>query len=324
MNKFFEGVEQFKGYLGDKAYIPLVDLMRHYLPDVDSTFRDTFEAEFEGLMKRLDLAEAVGKTRLERLNKEIEEWYEIVGDEDTISLHTSVFNRTPLELIEKYVRGENVIIMALDIVKIDDEYKDDVGDWLTSFMINYLNTDSPEAFIRAENIDAKYHLLTQEQYNQLPIADKIKIFGQMFGAPPVLIVKIYSGLVDALRFTHQTAYFHRLIAYKNNITKQEPIEASQLTETKALTIQLPKIKQRAANDGITSLSLNQTALLFNSLRKARIIFKDESYQTKENIYKAIQVLTGYSKQNLKVDMNLKEYEQSDKDVVQNIIKKLKI
>ena len=71
MNKIHEGIEQFKGFLGDKVDIPLIELIRHYLPDVDNTLKSTFELEFEGLMKRLDLAEAVGKTRLERLNKEV-------------------------------------------------------------------------------------------------------------------------------------------------------------------------------------------------------------------------------------------------------------
>ncbi|WP_026997238.1 hypothetical protein [Flectobacillus major] len=91
---------------------------------------------------------------------------------------------------------------------------------------------------------------------------------------------------------------------------------------KKVEIVLPKIKERIAGDNITSLSLTQTALLFNLLRKERVIFKDESYQSKENIYKAIQVLTGYSKQNLKVKMNLKEYEDSDKVVTQKILKRL--
>lgn len=107
---------------------------------------------------------------------------------------------------------------------------------------------------------------------------------------------------------------------KQNIT--EPTNIEEQESGRKIDIYLPKIKQRIANDGITSLSLNQTAYLFNMLRNEKIIFKDESYQTKENIYKAIQVLTGYSKQTIKKAMNSRDIDDSDKVVTQKIIQKL--
>ncbi len=104
---------------------------------------------------------------------------------------------------------------------------------------------------------------------------------------------------------------------KNNEEEQEDDDGNNKIVANA-----PKIKQRLANDGITSLSLVQTGLLFNLLRNEKVIFKDGSYQPSENIYKAIQVLTGYSTQNMKVAMNQKEYDNSDKVVIQNILQKL--
>lgn len=308
--------------MGDKVNMPLIELIRHYLPDVDNTLKSTFELEFEGLMKRLDLAEAVGKTRIERLNKEIIEWYEIVEDEDTLSLHTSVFNKTPSDLIDKYAKGKNIIIMALSMVKVDDDFKDEAGQWLTGFMAHFMNGGTPEELFREENIDTRYHSLSEDQLKSLSMADKINLFGQLLGAPPALISKLYSVIVDALRFTHQTAYFHQLITYRKSITNHELNKESLPDNAKKIMVGLPKIKERKGNDSITSLSVNQTALLFNLLRKQNVIFKDESYQFKENIYIAIQVLTGFNKQNIKKAMGLKEYEDNDKNVVRRKIKKL--
>ena len=96
----------------------------------------------------------------------------------------------------------------------------------------------------------------------------------------------------------------------------------EIEDGRRMDIYLPKTGERKANDGITSLSLKQTAYLFNMLRSEKIIFKDESYQTKENIYKAIQVLTGYSKQTIKEAMNLRDFEDSDKVVTQKMLQKL--
>ncbi|MBB3836991.1 hypothetical protein FHS57_000973 [Runella defluvii] len=100
------------------------------------------------------------------------------------------------------------------------------------------------------------------------------------------------------------------------------VSAENDSFSKKLEIGLPKLKPRDKNDGITSLTINQTALLFSLLREHKVIFKDESYQSKENIYKAIQVLTGYNRQNIKTAMLDDKFSESDKEVVQNLINKL--
>ena len=92
---------------------------------------------------------------------------------------------------------------------------------------------------------------------------------------------------------HYSFYYLCQTGILNNIVEVPEINSEnepsiEIELGRKIDIQLPKIKQRLANDGITSLSLNQTALFFNMLRNEKIIFKDESYQTKENIYKAIQ------------------------------------
>lgn len=145
-------------------------------------------------------------------------------------------------------------------------------------------------------------------------------------SPSKLLLDIISDIFSihyAIKLNIYLRKEYQKLLPKNEYQLVEVVEEQNQQEGKKTEIGFPKIKQRIANDGITSLSVNQTALFFNMLREKKIIFKDESYQSKENIYKAIQVLTGYNKQNIKTAMSLREYEQSDKDVVQNIIKNIK-
>ena len=72
--------------------------------------------------------------------------------------------------------------------------------------------------------------------------------------------------------------FHIEPPSNHNITEPTIMEEQELG--RKIDIYLPKIKQRIANDGITSLSLKQTAYFFNMLRDEKVIFKDDSYQTK--------------------------------------------
>ncbi len=143
--------------------------------------------------------------------------------------------------------------------------------------------------------------------------------------PSKLIMDVVSDIFSIYYDSKLNLYLRE--EYKKLISPKdyqlvEIIDEEENTSGKKIEILLPKLNKRLANDGITSLTCVQTAILFNMLRSEKIIFKDESYQTKENIYKAIQVLTGYSKQNMKVLMNLKDYESSDKVVTQNILQKL--
>lgn len=324
MNEFLVIAEQFKAFLGDKATMPLIEIIRHYFPDVDDKLKNTFQTEFKTLMILLDLAEAMGKTRLERLNTAIEEWYEEIEDEDKISLHSSVFDKSPSELIDEHFKIGNLPFIVASIAKVENELQDEVGEWLLNLMQQALNGSIRELNIDLTKIDVKYHSMSKEEFFALPTAEKINLIGQLIDAPPAFIAKFYNGLIDALRFSHQKSHFNRLLAYKKSIVIDESESENLAPDIKKIEAQLPKLKQRMANDGITSLSLTQTALFFNMLREHKIIFKDESYQTKENIYKAIQILTGYNKQNIKTAMNLKEYEASDKVVVQNFIKKTSV
>jgi hypothetical protein len=140
------------------------------------------------------------------------------------------------------------------------------------------------------------------------------------------------GLIKGLFYDHFQVELNRKI--QNELKKYLPksdyelavvVDEEQQQEEQSgrkIDIFLPKIKERRGNDTITSLSLTQTAIFFNMLRQEKVIFKDESYQTKENIYKAIQVLTGYSRQTLKEAMNISHYEEDDKVVTLKIIEKL--
>jgi hypothetical protein len=140
------------------------------------------------------------------------------------------------------------------------------------------------------------------------------------------------GLIKGLFYDHFQVELNRKI--QNELKKYLPKsdyelavvvdEEEQQVEQSGIKIDifLPKIKERRGNDTFTSLSLTQTAVFFNMLRQEKVIFKDESYQTKENIYKAIQVLTGYSRQTLKVAMNISRPEETDKVVTLKMFEKL--
>lgn len=140
------------------------------------------------------------------------------------------------------------------------------------------------------------------------------------------------GLIKDLFYDHFQVELNRKI--QNELKKYLPKsdyelavmvdeEEQQVEQSgRKIDIRLPKIKERRGNYTITSLTLTQTAVFFNMLRQEKVIFKDESYQTKENIYKAIQVLTGYSRQTLKEAMNISRPEETDKVVTLKMFEKL--
>ena len=144
--------------------------------------------------------------------------------------------------------------------------------------------------------------------------------------PSQLIMDIVSDVFSMFYASKVNVYLRE--EYQKLIPKSDYQLAEIVEEIKEeqsgrkIDIFLPKIKERRGNDTFTSLSLTQTAVFFNMLRQEKVIFKDESYQTKENIYKAIQVLTGYSRQTLKEAMNISRPEETDKVVTLKMFEKL--
>ena len=101
--------------------------------------------------------------------------------------------------------------------------------------------------------------------------------------------------------------------------KHRPINSEEQLKTekemnepneKTITILLPKIKERIANDGITKLSKDQTVALIHYLRHHKVILSDE-YLSKQSTAKAFKVLTGYSDNTMKDGLSKTKHDKDD-------------
>ncbi len=278
-------------------------------------------------------------------------WYEQDVSQVKRRLERCVTIEKKKAFLETKLNEQEILFNEHEYFDILEDFKDDtIGDLFNKVNQLKFGFQKTSRWQEADEEDKVYLALIGEIPNTLPSIDvfenltKQKARSFILSRPTVynffiklmrlkrgeippskLIIGIISDIFSIYYASKLNVYlreeYKKLIPTKDyqligNINEDENISGRKIE------ILLPKIKQRLANDGITSLSIAQTAMLFNMLRGERIIFKDESFQSKENIYKAIQILTGYSNQNMKVEMNNKDYDNSDRVVVQNILRKL--
>lgn len=120
-------------------------------------------------------------------------------------------------------------------------------------------------------------------------------------------------------------YHEQLLDAKITDTVREWIAATEKEETlsgTALAKTKGKIK-RERDDKITQLNMEQTALLIYCLRHNKIILKDEYLNDKEAGY-AFSILTGYSSETIRQNLNKKEITRlSTKKNVEILLRSLK-
>lgn len=83
--------------------------------------------------------------------------------------------------------------------------------------------------------------------------------------------------------------------------------------------------KREAGDNLTGLNLHQTALLVHFMQEAKIILKDE-YLNKTQAGQAFSILTGYSADALRLELNSEKFNFSKANLtdLQNIITRLEL
>lgn len=97
--------------------------------------------------------------------------------------------------------------------------------------------------------------------------------------------------------------------------KEQSLSGTDAVKTKR------KVK-RERDDKVTSLNQEQTALLIYGLRKTRIILKDENLNNKD-AGQAFSILTGYSAETLRQNLNLKDTTIATKKNTEILIRTLK-
>lgn len=301
--------------MAENFNLPIIELIRKYQPELFDGFERVFSIEFDSLLQKLNRAEQIGKSKIDRLNAEISEWNEILEDE-VKSRILNVGNYAINSLLGDMANFLTIMDYSKGEVE-EDQYKSLIQDF--SSLIESLTSDN---FISNPSLlSESERALSEDQFNKLPILKQIQLQLKVLGLSDLTFELLLNTTKEIVKTYFQADYFNKLINYRDIISEENPIKELN-SSIKSITIGLPKLKERIANDGITSLSRTQTAILVKMLRKNKVFFRDESFQTKENIYKAIQVLTGYGKQGIKEDMYLQEYEDSDKVVVQKLINSL--
>lgn len=88
-------------------------------------------------------------------------------------------------------------------------------------------------------------------------------------------------------------------------------------------IEIPITIERKSGDNLTTLTLEQSAILFHYLKKTKVILPSKELLNITNTVKAIRVLTGYSDGNVKKKLEKSQYDNFDKRKVLKIIEEIK-
>ena len=284
-----------------------IDYLEITKPKSVNSIKSIFDIEFDTFKENVDRLEMMGMDISSFVNSEIKKQWDFLNDEKNALLKT-MCSKTVIKLIEQ----KNLLANLLEqyyFPDTDDENENEELEAIKELLLGNIQPDPSRLSDEEKQIS---------DISAIPQNEQIRLIAKVLGVSVSALEIENKYRLDCIYCWQCEIYFKKLIEF----SKQHLDQEIQPSSDKYVNIKLPKLKKRLANDGITSLTYVQTAILFNMLRGEKIIFKDESYQTKENIYKAIQVLTGYSKQNMKVAMNRKDYDNSDKVVIQNILRKL--
>lgn len=101
-------------------------------------------------------------------------------------------------------------------------------------------------------------------------------------------------------------------------------EGTELSGAQTETKKKKKTITREPGDNITSLNLVQTAYFINLLKESKIIIKEDDLLPANRAGEAFNILTGYSKDTLRLRMNLKgqsKVTRTDRKAVREILNK---
>lgn len=86
--------------------------------------------------------------------------------------------------------------------------------------------------------------------------------------------------------------------------KKPGLSGTEVNSDTHISIRRPRIK-REASDNVTSLNLSQSAYLAVLLKQSKVAIKDDTILTQQSAGAAFHILTGYSENTIRQEMNLK-------------------
>lgn len=292
---------------GEMLSLKYIDFLEIIKPKSVDSIKSIFEVEFDTFRENVDRLQMMGMDISSFVNSEIKKQWDYLNDEKNALLKT-LCSKTIIKLIEQKTLLANLLDQYY-LPDTEDENENEELEVIKELLLGNIQPDPSRLSDEEKQIP---------DISAIPQNEQMRIIAKLLGVSVFALEIENKYRLDCIYCWQCEIYFKKLIEF----SKQNLIKETESSSDKYVSIKLPKLKERLANDKITSLTSVQTAMLFNMLRREKIIFKDESYQSKENIYKAIQILTGYSNQNMKVEMNKKDYDNSDRVVVQNFLRKL--
>lgn len=297
--------------------ITYIEYLRLLNPATFNLKQKGLDSEISGLPNRLKRWELMGLDTLAELNEEIKSIGDYLNEFENrklLELALSIYSEveTTNNNVVDFLQEQKGAINEDEIYEIDD------------IEIKFSFYNSP-GFQKEVTIPSDLNILNSE-FESKTEEEKIlyisKLLDYLYTDSNFLNMNKKINLL-IIEVWFQNQYFEKLIEFKNSIVDNiKDHNLSKHVNVKKMEVGLPRLKERVANDGITSLSRVQTVLLLKMLRKVNIFFKDESIQSKENMYKAIQVLTGYGVPGIKKDTIINKYDETDIVVVQKILKRL--
>ena len=278
----------------------ILEVLTAYLPEISTHFRNFYAGKLERLNSDLDIT--YGENSKEKLVKSaLKEESELLKTEHVRNL-LWMYDLTYSQLKEQASSFQAFQKSGFRLTDKDLTLEIEMPDALKTVLIAYVNGENSELSEEAHKI------------NLLKLIEFFpEGFKEVFNDPENIRPRFISYLIDL--------YFKRLYV-KGLVNWLEEDEETDLPED-VLVIKKPKIGIRSKESPLTKLSRDQTVSLTLYLMKTGVFFDEGTgYQTKANIAKAIQILTGYEHENIRQKLSMPEQNKNDLKLVRNKLEEI--
>ena len=278
----------------------ILEVLTAYLPEISTYFRNFYAGKLERLNSDLDIT--YGENSKEKLVKSaLKKESELLKTEHVRNL-LWMYDLTYSQLKEQASSFQAFQKSGFRLTDKDLTLEIEMPDALKTVLIAYVNGENSELSEEAHKI------------NLLKLIEFFpEGFKEVFNDPENIRPRFISFLIDL--------YFKRLYV-KNLVDWLEADEETDLPED-VLVIKKPKIGIRSKESPLTKLSRDQTVSLTLYLMKTGVFFDEGTgYQTKANIAKAIQILTGYEHENIRQKLSMPEKNKNDLRLVRNKLEEI--
>jgi hypothetical protein len=296
---------EFIEMLGDNKNMTILELLRRELKPLDDVYSFTFESEFEAFKDILDRSEKLGLKRINRLNREIQEFGEILEDEQN-SKFLTISKKTIANLVMNginFLGGELLSFIELDEDdNVTKKNKEDYELLMQRLNVEYMNNPY------ASTLNQEEMQMSVDDFDCLPNNIKLEFYSKTFGLTGALLKTVRLGCDKILKTSHQLEYFNKLIEYRDSLG-YENIDSNKDLK---IPIKVKNVKKGKEID----LEQDAYAIITYYFQKAKIFLSQQpTHITDVTASKAMQILSGYNYDNIRKKLGNLEFTNKQRVVV---------